>query len=219
MPEAESVYQSLCNDYKSDWWLFHEYAKVIRDRGQREDALKLMYRAACSNSKLQTMVALFEDIGILCKEMGKNEEAIAHLILCKKIRCENNWTVPDSVLNSIIELNKSLDNYIEPNFVKEILEICRSYWKKSSGEGSTSKDWSQSKRKVRKGLMGNVNLGNIDHPFCFIFTKDDEAIFCFKSDLPPDTKNGDRVIFDATPSFDKKKNKESWKASNIQHHE
>jgi len=218
LPEAESVYQSLCNDYKSDWWLIHEYAKVVRDSGRREDALKLMYRAANSNSKLQIMVGLFEDIGILCKEMGKNEEAITHLILCKKIRYENNWSVPDTVLNSIIELNKSLENYIEPNSVKDILEICRSYWKKSLGEGSASKDLSQNKRKIRKDLTGKVNLGNIDRPFCFIFTKDDETIFCFKYDLPPDTKNGDRIIFDATPSFDKKKNKESWKASNIRHH-
>lgn len=218
LPEAESTYQNLCSDYKPDWWLIHEYAKVVRDRNRREDALKLMYKAANSNSKLQLMVSLFEDIGVLCTEMGKNEEAIAHLILCKKIRFENNWSIPDSVLNSIIELDKNIENYTEPDSLKETLEICRSYWTKSLDEGSESKDWSQNKRKVRKDLTGKVNLGNIDRPFCFIFTKDDEAIFCFKSDLPPDTKNGDRIIFDATPSFDKKKNKESWKASNIRHH-
>ncbi len=218
LPEAESVYQSLCSDYKSDWWLFYEYAKVVRDRNRREDALKLMYRAANSNSKLQTMVALFEDIGILCKEMGRNEEAIAHLVLCKKIRYENNWSIPDSVLNNIIELNKNIENYIEPDSVKEILEICRRYWKKLLGEGSAAKDWSKNKRNVRRDIIGRVNLGNIDRPFCFIFTKDNESFFCFKSDLPPDTKSGDRVIFDATPSFDKKRNKESWKASNIRNH-
>lgn len=218
LPEAENTYQNLCNDYKPDWWLVHEYARVIKDRGRREDALKLMYKAANSNSKLQLMVSLFEDIGVVCNEMGKNEEAMAHLILCKKIRYENNWSIPDSVLNCIIELDKKIENYTEPDSLKETMEICRSYWTKSLGEGGVSRNWSQDKRSARKDLTGKVNLGNIDRAFCFIFTKDEESFFCFKSDLPPDTKNGDRVIFDAIPSFDKKKNKESWKALNIQHH-
>ena len=45
-----------------------------------------MYQAAIGNSKLESMVSLFVDIGILCKELGKYEEARAHLVLCKYIR-------------------------------------------------------------------------------------------------------------------------------------
>jgi hypothetical protein len=47
--------------------------------------------------------------------------------------------------------------------------------------------------------------------------KDEQSFFCYKSDLPPDITDGNEVTFDAIPSFDKKKNKESWKASNIRH--
>jgi len=215
LPEAESVYQNLCGGYKPDWWLLHEYAKVVRDRGRSEDALKLMYKAANSHSKLQTMVSLFEDIGILCKELGKNEEAIAHLILCKNIRYENNWSVSDSVLDSIFELNKILGDYIESDSLKEVLNNCRSYWKKSLGEEVVVRKVPYDKRKVRKELVGKVNLGNIDRPFCFIIAENNESFFCFKSDLPSNVEDGNKVTFDAIPSFDKKKNKESWKASNI----
>ena len=73
------------------------------------------------------------------------------------------------------------------------------------------------KRKIKKGLVGRVNLGQSDRPFCFIKTKDNKSFFCFKSDLPNEIKNGDELTFDAIPSIDKKKNKESWKASNIRH--
>lgn len=217
LPEAEKVYQNLCNAGKPDWWLLHEYARVVRDTGRKEDALKLMYKAANANSKLQTMVSLFEDIGMLCKEMGQTEEAIAHLILCKNIRSENKWSIPDSVLDNILELNKILGNYIEPNSIKEALNICRSYWKKSLGEEIVPTRGLQDKRKVRKELVGKVNLGNIDRPFCFISTENNESFFCFKSDLPSDVEDGNKVTFDAIPSFDKKKNKESWKASNIRY--
>lgn len=218
LTEAEKIYQNLCSGYKPDWWLLHEYAKVVRYTGRKEDALRLMYKAANVHSKLETMVSLFEDIGMLCKEMGENEEALSHLILCKNIRYEKNWSVSDSVLNSILELNKVIVNYIEPSSTKEALRICQNCWKNSPGEENVSKGRSHEKRNVRKGLIGKLNLGNTSQPFCFIIAENDDSFFCFKSDLPHSIEEGDRVTFDAIPSFDKKKNKESWKASNIKHY-
>lgn len=215
LTEAEAVYRNLCSGYKPDWWLLHEYSKVVRDTDRREDALKLMYQAASSNSKLEVMVSLFEDIGMLCKEMGKSDEARAHLVLCKNIRYEKNWSVHESVLDSIDELNKIIGNNNEPDSIKEALSICRNYWKNLLGEESVSRGRSRDKRKIRKGLLGVVSLGMINHPFCFIITTDDESVFCSKSDLPSDIKDGDEVTFDAIPSFDRKKNKKSWKASSI----
>ena len=68
-----------------------------------------------------------------------------------------------------------------------------------------------------KGLTGKVNSIKDDLPFCFIYTNDKQSFFCSKSELPPKTSNGDDVIFDAIPSYDKKKGKDSWKAANIRH--
>jgi hypothetical protein len=39
--------------------------------------------------------------------------------------------------------------------------------------------------------------------------------FCLKKDLPKNIIDGATLNFDAIPSFDKKRNKESWKAINI----
>jgi len=217
LPESERIYQNLSSDYKPDWWMLHEYAKVVRDIGRREDALKLMYQAASGHSKLESMVSLFVDIGILCKELGKYEEARAHLVLCKYVRNEKGWTVPEPIINTVNDLNKIIGNNSEPSSLKEALSTCRTEWSKLLGKENDLKNLSYKKRKVKKGLVGKVSLGRDDRPFCFIIAEDEQSFFCYKSDLPPNITDGGEVTFDALPSFDKKKNKESWKASNIQH--
>ncbi|MBT9145609.1 MAG: hypothetical protein DDT42_01482 [candidate division WS2 bacterium] len=217
LPESERIYQNLCSGYKPDWWMLHEYAKVVRDIGRREDALKLMYQAASGHLKLESMVSLFVDIGMLCKELGKYEEARAHLVLCKYVRNEKGWTVPESIINTVDDLSRIIGNNKEPSSLKEALSICRTEWSKLLGKENNSKDLLYKKRKVKKGLIGKVSLGRSDHPFCFIIARDEQSFFCYKSDLPPDIIDGSEVSFDAIPSFDRKKNKESWKASNIRH--
>ena len=215
LQEAEKIYENLCSVNRPDWWILYEYAKVIRDSGRKENSLKLMYKAANSNPKLELMVSLFEEIGMLCMEMGLNEEALSHLILCKKIRHENDWSVPDSVLNSILDLDEIIVDYTEPNTTKDVLRICRNYWKNSLGENIASNKKSHDNRKLRKKLIGEIKLGRTDQSFCFIISDNLESFFCLKSDLPSDIKDNDRVTFDAIPSFDKKKNKESWRATNV----
>jgi len=217
LSESEKIYQNLCSGYKPDWWMLHEYAKVVRDIGRREDALKLMYQAASGHSKLESMVSLFVDIGMLCKEMGKYEEARAHLVLCKYVRDEKGWIVPEPIINTVNDLNKIIGNNNEPSSIKEALSNCRSEWSKLLGKKKDLKNLSYRNRKVKKGLVGKLSLGRSNRPFCFIITKDKQSFFCYKSNLPPDIIDGDEVTFDAIPSFDKKKDKESWKASNIRH--
>lgn len=215
LPESEKIYQNLCSGYKPDWWMLHEYAKVVRDEDRKEDALKLMYQAAGGHSKLESMVSLFVDIGMLCKELGKYEEARAHLVLCKYVRNEKGWTVPEPIIDTVDDLNKIIGNDKEPSSLKEAISICRSEWSQLLCKESDLKNLSYKNRKIKKGLVGKVSLGRSDRPFCFIIAKDEQSFFCYKSDLPPDITDGNEVTFDAIPSFDKKKNKESWKASNI----
>ena len=215
LPESEKIYKNLCSGYKPAWWMLHEYAKVVKDIGRKEDALKLMYQATSGSSKLESMVLLFVDIGMLCKELGKYEEARIHLVLCKYIRNEKAWTVPESIINTVDDLNKIIGNDKKPSSLKEALRICRSEWSKLLCKEDDLKNLSYKNRKIKKGLVGKVNLGRIDRVFCFIITKDEQSFFCYKSDLPPDITDGSDVTFNAIPSFDKKKNKESWKATNI----
>lgn len=54
-----------------------------------------------------------------------------------------------------------------------------------------------------------------EKPFCFIASDNGDSYFCLKADLPQDIADGAVLAFDAVPSFDKKKNRRSWKAVNV----
>jgi hypothetical protein len=69
--------------------------------------------------------------------------------------------------------------------------------------------------KMRRALQGRLTMGHSDKPFCFISSEGRDSYFCLKADLPKNIADGTVLIFDAVPSFDKKKNKHSWKAVNI----
>ncbi|MCD6398887.1 MAG: hypothetical protein J7L08_03095 [Candidatus Aenigmarchaeota archaeon] len=175
LPESEKIYQELCNRYKPDWWILHEYAKVVRETGRSENALKLMYQAASNHPKLESMVSLFVDIGMLCKEMGQYEEARVHLVLCKYIRNEKGWRVPESVTDTINELDKIIGNKDQPSSLKEALGLCRTEWVKLLGKDSNFKMLSDKKRRVKNGVVGKISLGRSDRPFCFINSKDGQS--------------------------------------------
>jgi tetratricopeptide (TPR) repeat protein len=213
--ESEIVYQNLCVGPKPDWWLLHEYGKVVRDQGRNEDALKLLCRAAINHSKLPSMVTLFIDIGMSYKDMDDNQTARAHLVLSRCIREKQGWTLPKAMIDDISSLNQSIDDDKEPKSLEEALHICRAKWNELVSKDIYLNVSSRSKRTAKVGLIGKVSLGYSDRPFCFISTQDGQSFFCYKSDLPPNIVDGDEVTFDALPSFDKKKNKESWKASNV----
>lgn len=215
LSEADVIYQNLCSGCKTDWWLLYEYAKVKKDTGLKEEALKLMYKAASTCQKLESLVSLFADIGMLCKEMGRYEAARAHISLCKHVRNKKGWFVPESVTNTIKELNEVMKDSNEPTSIQEALQICKNEWRKVLGAEIDSRKPAHKKCKAKKGLIGKVNLDTSARPFCFIITTDKQSFFCYKSDLASGVTDGAEVNFDVVPSFDKKKNRESWKAVNV----
>ena len=145
--------------------------------------------------------------------MEKYKDARAHLILCKYIRENKGWSIPEQIISAINKLNQHLSES-EPESQKEAYSICHSEWiKLLREEGLTQIP--DNKREIRRGLIGRVNSIRDDRSFCFINTTDNQSFFCSKSELPYTINNGDELHFDAIPSYDKKKGKDSWRAANI----
>jgi tetratricopeptide (TPR) repeat protein len=211
--DAHEIYRSLCNVRKPDWWLLHEYANVLKDKGQKEEALKVMCQAATSHKKLEAMVTLFKDMGLLCKEIGLLKEARAHIALSSLIRTGQGWAIPVSISNAISELNSLLNNQKAPSSIRDALDICQKIW--SEILDMKTDRTSTHLRNPKRGLTGKLLLGKPDVSFCFILGDDNTSYFCQKSNLPAGIANGETVTFTALPSFDKKKNTESWKAVDI----
>jgi tetratricopeptide (TPR) repeat protein len=218
LPEAEEIYEPLCQGKFSDWWLLHEYAVVLSlstDIPKKERSLIVMYKAASTSRKLETCVNLYEDICSVCTELERYLEARDHILLSKLVRLDHGWNVSDEIEDKLIDLNNKVGNDSQNQNLSHTLSLCKEYWNKTLfGDPSKSQGY-EKKLQVLKNLSGIITLGHLDRPYCFINTSDKKAFFCFKSDLPGDIHDGEEVIFDAIPSFDKKKNQQSWKARDV----
>jgi len=209
--EAKGLYEKLCKKKKPEWWLLHEYGNLLKEQGEKESAHKILCMAALSNAKLEMMVRLFSDIAEIYTENGDFIEARAHFYLEKYIRHENGWPLPSPLRKSIEDLDNKLLSEPAPISKQEALLVCKSFWKKNCGTDipkSPKKNWD---------LVGKLIVPR-DKSFCFVNTKDGLSAICFPKDFQDDIQDGDTVIFDAIPSFDKKKNRDSWKAIKIKKH-
>lgn len=212
LQDAEKLYSDLANVPRPDWWVLQEYALVLKEMGKNEIALKWMCQAAILNQKLESLVSLFQEIGDQCNLLQNNVQALNHFLLCKYVREENGWSIPHAVENALHTL--SFQSNVPQN-LKETLTACKLFWNATLGISSQPNQTQYRKRQIKHAVFGRVALGMAERPFCFINSDRDFAAFCFKTDLPKETCDGETVVFDAIPSFDKKKKKEAWKAVNI----
>ncbi|HUU76887.1 MAG TPA: hypothetical protein VMX55_00985 [candidate division Zixibacteria bacterium] len=216
--EAIQIYDKLIMR-NPDWWLLHEKAKIMIIVGNKEEALKEFYRAACAFRQLDKLVTLFDDIGSLCLELKLIDEAVAHFILEKFVRLENGWKIKNDLIGLINSLIVSFPQYQQIESVKDALQVCRNIWQKAGVLTSPSTTnqkrdrITKTNREIRKTLSGKVKL--VPEANYFFINAINESIISFETIMIKELHNGDRVIFDAEPSFDKKKNKESWRAINV----
>lgn len=205
---AEGIYANLSKKKHPEWWLLHEYGTLLKEQDKSDKALPVLCKAALSNTRLEMMVNLFSDIAEICSANGDSKVARAHLYLKKFIRDKHGWPISSSHAIELNRLDKEILNEPAPLSSQEALSICRLHWNRICG----CKTMKTSTKK--KKLVGKLSISK-DKPVCFINTKDGLSAICFSKDISQQMVNGDSVIFDALPSFDKRKNRESWKAINI----
>jgi len=213
--EAELLYGTLSNARRSDWWILNEHAHVLQELGKHQEALALMCRAALSGNKLELLVSLFSDIGFLCHKTELKQDARNHLLLCKYIREEQGWSIPQAVSSVIAELGRELSDLASPVGRDGALAECQKFWRRTVGAEHDSQEPSLKSRGVKRMLKGKLKMGPPERSYCFLLSDTRESYFCRKSNLPQGATDGVMLQFDAMPSFDKKKNQESWKAINV----
>lgn len=208
LPSAEKIYHELYNNQKADWWIIAEYGSILKAQGKLNQALKLLCEAANSCKKLETMVNLILEIADLCLAEKMNVEAYAHLALIKFIKEEKEWRLTEDVRVLFQETEQEIPDQSKLCSKNKALERCRKFWDRHL----TAKP--SDERRIKKNQVGQLSFTS-NKQFCFIQTKENLSAICYQSDLLEGLKNGTSVLFDAIPSFDKKKNRPSWKAKNV----
>ncbi|MEW6006501.1 MAG: tetratricopeptide repeat protein [Stygiobacter sp.] len=206
LEEAKLCYEEIIKVRNVDWWLLHEYGRVLTNIGDRGNALQNFYLAASKSFKLENSVKLFYDISALCIELERYPEAAAHLYLTKFLRESKGWGIPDEINSSFQTLADKKINISYPD-LKSALNECKKFW---SSESDNNND-----KVSSNNIIGILSIVSTEQPFAFIKTKEYGKVFCLKKDLPKSANDGDKVEFKMVKSFDKKKNIESWKAINI----
>jgi len=205
---ALSLYDALCNKRHPEWWLLHEYGNLLKEEGEIDKALSILCKAALSNRKLEMMVKLFFDIAEIFSINQSPEQARVHCYLEKFVRNENSWPISYSLTTAIEKLDNEMKGNPAPLSKQEAFSICQTIWKEICGYNSSET------RTKKKDIVGKLAVLK-DKSFGFVNTKDGLSAICFSKNIPDNVNDGDTVIFDAIPSFDKKKNKESWKVIKI----
>ncbi|MFA5266464.1 MAG: hypothetical protein WC379_00715 [Methanoregula sp.] len=211
--EALADYQNLCDVRRPDWWILKEYADVLSSLERKDEALAMMYQAAQDRQDPGMMVGLFESIGDLLYERAEKEQAALHYQLTKFIREERGWKIPDALTIKLTEMATA--GITVPQTFDETLLMCKRIWRPLEGPKETPPRQDYHHEGIRRDVAGKISLGRQDQPYCFINLDEGESVFCYKDILPPGINHGDRVIIDARPSWDQKKNKQGWKAQNV----
>jgi tetratricopeptide (TPR) repeat protein len=201
--EALLEMEELLKKCRSEWYVLADYAELKAQLGERQEALRKACSAALMPGEKKAKVNLYLLLAKLFLADGREEQARIHVALTVGTRKEEGWSLPEELTRLAQRLGVSLDSGGQEG--ERLYGICRECWQREASEG---KQW-------RKGVVINIPEGA---HFAFIKCEDfEENIFVLQRDLPPAAcRKGARVRFIEEASFDKKKNRESFRAIEVQ---
>ena len=199
----------LLSHRRVDWYIKADLANLEYDRGNKEEAFRLMSDAVSNQQDDEYKIGCFVTLGKIALDLDKLGIAAEHVALAKAVRAANNWSIPNELVQLEQAVQKSFEDADQkmPDLstdVKELSRICHRHWREGITAGL----------KLVRGT-----LKSIDPNKAFTFIKRDdrgEDVFVLLRDIPKKCSyEGAKVEFVPTKSFDKKKNRESTQASNV----
>ncbi len=194
--KAEKILRNILKR-KKDWFLLYDLSLVIENE---KESLTLMARAARAPGKDEHKLKLFQSLyERLAKiEMHHNDAAI-HLCLIAAIREEQGWPVKEEMRNTIIKagidpVQEGSSLAIKKNLIPVWISLDKDAAKRLTG-------------KV-KSILPNGNAG---------FISCENVSYYFRvGNLKNKIKPGTMLSFELEDGYDKKKNKSTKVAVNIQ---
>lgn len=194
---------------RCDWYAKAELAEMEYSLGHHSEAFQLMCDALQSTRqgaqyKLGHLVTL-ANIAITLK---KPVVAAAHVQLAKVVRTNRSWNIPPELLQAERDTEELLETLGQswPNFPDDevqLLRICEKQWREAATGDFERKE----------GVLLDIQSGK---SYTFIRPDDgSENVFVHQRNLPRRSYEGMRVDFALKPSFDRRKNRESFEAVDV----
>lgn len=186
---------------KQDWFLIYDLAKLVDDEEERR---LLLCEAALAKGKPTMKLKLYESLYNEFMSLNLNKEAVLHLCLITALRRENSWDVSHSLLNEIESSGVECIKKGSSDLIRQLQIVWSQYLPPESSKQS-QRFVGTIKTILPNGKSGFITSGKQSFFFGIFDVRD-------KSNL----SIGQKVSFEVTDSFDKKKNKMSKKAVKIE---
>ncbi|RMG43082.1 MAG: hypothetical protein D6718_13005 [Acidobacteria bacterium] len=200
--EALQELDDLCAR-AGEWYNFDALAEVAESAGEIERALGAAARALCGKEPLPSKVNVLERFARLSLAAGSAEDAFVSARLAEVLRKERNWPVRESLRTLVRTASAACRVDALPAGKQALLRRARAAWERRRSAG----------RPRSNGVVVDYKDGR---RFAFIRNDAGERIFVMASDLPAAARRvGAEVSFALEPSFDRKRNRRSVRATDV----
>lgn len=202
--EAIAIYQELIK-HKEEPFLWHELAQFYIKKSQWVEAKAYIAQALDKLQKMPTKAnywEVFYDAACILKAVGEVQVSYAHCAAAYQLVAQQGWRVDARLHAAYTQIDRQLLPH--GNNLNELLKSIFDYWLQVSDSGQQFTG--QIVRILPHGKAG------------FIETDTKESYYFNLSDVqapPAAVVTGKKVSFSIKPSFDKVKNRESYKAVKI----
>jgi tetratricopeptide (TPR) repeat protein len=198
----------LLHHPRADAYLKADLGELEFKLGNLEEAHRLLCEAVLKPQGDQYKLGYFLTMAEIALAKQKPVSAAESLALAKAVRQKEEWSIPTKLTHLEQETRQMLEAQGQswpelPKDLKSLSRICVERWRAESVVGL-------------KRVTGKVGRITPDKKYTFIHRDNGEKpVFVLLRDLPQGISEGMKVDFALKPSFDRKKNEESFQATDV----
>jgi tetratricopeptide (TPR) repeat protein len=208
--EGITQFRRLLNHPHADWYVFADLAILEARAGQQDEAYRHFCTALLStNQGVEYKLGYLMALADLAVKLNQPEVAALHVALVKAVRMEKGWKVSPEDLEAEQRVRQALAQQGStwpdlPQDSKGLEARCRQIWKEGQTRGLTF-------------YTGTLKEAPGQRKYTYIQPDGGgEEVFVLVRDLPRECQTkGCRVRYALEKTFDRKKNREAWRAVHV----
>lgn len=204
---ATEEIENLIHRGNTQWYILADLAQMKQQQGKNEEALQIACKAALAFGEDKAKVNLFALLAKLGLALEHVEFAAYHIALTKAIRSREGWPAKEDLMHlekRLLASSADSSQILSTTDPRQLFSACQAEWRKYVTAG----------RARHTGKICNLPAGK---NFAFI-TPDTggDNIHVFLREISRTAQTlGARVEYSLEPSFDHKKNRESFRAVDV----